>query len=183
MSQQLPPSVALVSNSDESLYRFHNPIMKKLVEAGLKVYAVSPPGQFVADIERLGVDHVPWILSRRSLNPLTEFKSLVRLVRIYRRLRPGLVQHFTVKPNVYGALAARLTGIPVVFSGVQGLGYAFGEGGGKRGLLRLTLSVLYKLTALLSDRFVLLNSHDLDRLFSETSMFRHKAMLCRAALA
>ena len=82
-----------------------------------------------------------------------------------------------MKPNVYGALAARLTGIPVVFSGVQGLGYAFGEGGGKRGLLRLTLSVLYKLTALLSDRFVLLNSHDLDRLFSETSMFRHKAMV------
>ncbi len=177
MSQQLPPSVALVSNSDESLYRFHNPIVKKLIENGLKVYAVSPPGPFVADIERLGVDHVPWILSRRSLNPLTELKSLVRLVRIYRRLRPGLAQHFTVKPNVYGALAARLTGIPVVFSGVQGLGYAFGEGGGKRGLLRLTLSVLYKLTALLSDRFVLLNSHDLDRLFSETSMFRHKAMV------
>ena len=107
---QLPDSAALVSNSDESLYRFHNPIIKKLVENGLKVYAVSPPGPFVADIERLGVDHVPWILSRRSLNPLTEFKSLVRLVRIYRRLRPGLVQHFTVKPNVYGALAAILTG-------------------------------------------------------------------------
>ena len=89
--------MALVSNSDDSLYRFHNPIMKKLVEVGLKVYAVSPPGPFVADIERLGVDHVPWILSRRSLNPLTELKSLVRLVRIYRRLRPGLVQHFTVK--------------------------------------------------------------------------------------
>ena len=180
----LPPSVAIVSNSDDSLYRFHNPIMKKLVENGLKVYAVSPPGPFVADIERLGVDHVPWILSRRSLNPLTELKSLVRLVGIYRRLRPGLVQHFTVKPNVYGALAARLTRIPVVFSGVQGLGYAFGEGGGKRGLLRLILSALYKLTALLSDRFVLLNSHDLDRLFSETSMFRHKARrwLCRAAL-
>ena len=65
----------------------------------------------------------------------------------------------------------------MVFSGVQGLGYAFGEGGGKRGLLRLILSALYKLTALLSDRFVLLNSHDLDRLFSETSMFRHKAMV------
>ena len=173
----LPNKVALVSNSDESLYRFHNPIMKKLVEDGLKVYAVSPLGPFVADIERLGIDHVPWLLSRRSLNPLTEFRSLARLVRIYHRLRPDLVQHFTVKPNVYGALAARLTGIPVVFSGVQGLGYAFGEGGGKRGLLRLMLSALYKLTALLSNRFVLLNSHDLDRLFRETSMFRRKAMV------
>ena len=173
----LPTPVAIVSNSDESLYRFHNPIMKRLVESGLRVYAVSPPGPFVEDIEALGVEFVPWILSRRSLNPLTEFASLVRLVRIYRRLRPQLVQHFTVKPNVYGALAARLTGVPVVFSGVQGLGYAFGEGGGMRGALRVLLSALYKLTALLSDRFVLLNSNDLERLFGETSMFRHKAMV------
>ena len=176
-SERLPASVAIVSNSDESLYRFHNPIMKRLVEDGLKVYAVSPPGPFVADIESLGVEFVPWALIRRSLNPFTEFASLLRLVRIYRRLKPDLVQHFTVKPNVYGALAARLTGVPVVFSGVQGLGYAFGQGGGKRGLLRVALSALYKLTALLSDRFMLLNSHDLERLFSETSMFRHKAMV------
>ena len=176
-SERLPASVAIVSNSDESLYRFHNPIMKRLVEDGLKVYAVSPPGSFVADIESLGVEFVPWVLIRRSLNPFTELASLLRLVRIYRRLRPELVQHFTVKPNVYGALAAKLAGVPVVFSGVQGLGYAFGQGGGKRGLLRIALSALYKLTALLSDRFMLLNSHDLERLFSKTSMFRHKAMV------
>ena len=123
-TSQLPASVAIVSNSDESLYRFHNPIMKALVHAGLKVYAVSPPGPFVSDMENLGVEFVPWGLSRRSLNPFTEFASLVRLVRIYRRVRPDIVQHFTVKPNVYGAIAARLAGIPVVFSGVQGLGYA-----------------------------------------------------------
>ena len=181
-TDHLPSSVAIVSNSDDSLYRFHNPIMKALVHAGLKVYAVSPPGPFVPDIENLGVEFVPWILSRRSLNPFTEFASLVRLVRIYRRLRPGIVQHFTVKPNVYGAIAARLAGVPVVFSGVQGLGYAFGEGGGMRVVLRVVLSMLYKLTALLSDRFVLLNSHDLERLFKKNSTFRHKAMVVQGGV-
>ena len=181
-TEQLPASVAIVSNSDDSLYRFHSPIMKALVHAGLKVYAVSPPGPFVPDIESLGVEFVPWVLSRRSLNPFTEFASLVRLVRIYRRLRPDIVQHFTVKPNVYGAVAARLAGIPVVFSGVQGLGYAFGEGGGMRAVLRVVLSMLYRLTALLSDRFVLLNSHDLDRLFNEGSTFRHKAMVVQGGV-
>ncbi len=181
-TSRLPSSVAIVSNSDDSLYRFHNPIMKALVDAGLKVYAVSPPGPFVSDIESLGVEFVPWVLSRRSLNPFTEFASLVRLVRIYRRLRPEIVQHFTVKPNVYGAIAARLAGVPVVFSGVQGLGYAFGEGGGMRAVLRVVLSMLYKLTALLSDRFVLLNSHDLERLFKENSTFRHKAMVVQGGV-
>ena len=134
------------------------------------------------DIENLGVEFVPWVLSRRSLNPFTEFASLVRLVRIFRRLRPDIVQHFTVKPNVYGAIAARLAGTPIVFSGVQGLGYAFGEGGGMRAVLRVVLSVLYKLTALLSDRFVLLNSHDLERLFPEDSAFRYKAMIVQGGV-
>ncbi len=181
-ADHLPTSVAIVSNSDDSLYRFHNPIMKALVDAGLKVYAVSPPGPFAPDIEGLGVEFVPWVLSRRSLNPFTEFASLVRLVRIYRRLRPDVVQHFTVKPNVYGAIAARLAGVPVVFSGVQGLGYAFGEGGGKRAVLRAVLSIFYKLTALLSDRFVLLNPHDLQRLFNRRSRFRHKAMVVQGGV-
>ena len=179
----LPQSVAIVSNSDESLYRFHGPIIRKLVEARLQVYSVAPPGQFVSEIESLGAEFVPWRLDRRSVNPMSEIRSLACLVRIYRRLKPDVAQHFTVKPNVYGALAARLAGVPVVVSGVQGLGYAFGHRGRIRCLLRSVLSVLYKLTALLSDRVMLLNSNDLDRLFSETSRFKHQAMLVPAVLA
>ena len=58
-SEHLPTSVAIVSNSDTNIYRFRAPIMLKLLEAGVRVYAVAPQGQFVADIESMGVEFRP----------------------------------------------------------------------------------------------------------------------------
>ena len=118
----LPQSVAIVSNSDDRLYRFPRPIIRRLLESGIRVYAIAPPGQFVSEIESLGAEFVPWRLDRRSVNPISEVRSLACLVRIYRRLKPDVAQHFTIKPNVYGAIAARLAGVPVVVGGVTGSG-------------------------------------------------------------
>ena len=73
-SKHLPSSVAIVSNADSSLYRNRAPIMLKLLEAGVRVYAVAPPGRFVSNIEEMGVEFVPWEINRSSLNPLLELK-------------------------------------------------------------------------------------------------------------
>ena len=137
--------MALVSNSDTNIYRFRAPIMLKLLEADVQVYAVAPPGRFVSDIESMGVEFVPWNLNRRSLNPFLELRSLIDLVMIYRRLRPDMAQHFTVKPNVYGAIAARVAGAPLVFGAVTGLGTAFALGGTLRPVLRSSVRLLYRL--------------------------------------
>ena len=161
----LPPSVAIVSNSDTNIYRFRAPIMRKLLEDGVRVYAVAPPGRFVTDIESMGVDFVPWNLNRRSLNPFSELRSLVDLVMIYCRLRPDLAQHFTVKPNVYGAIAARIAGVPLVFGGVTGLGTAFASGGTLRPVLRSSVRLLYRLATALSDRMTFQTEHDASLLY------------------
>ena len=169
MTQHLPPSVAIVSNSDTNIYRFRAPIMRKLLEDGVRVYAVAPPGRFVTDIESMGVEFVPWNLNRRSLNPFSELRSLIDLVTIYRRLRPDLAQHFTVKPNVYGAIAARAAGVPLVFGGVTGLGTAFASGGTLRPVLRLSVRLLYRLATALSDRVTFQTEHDASLLYGESS--------------
>ena len=112
---------------------------------------MSPPGQFVKDIEGPGSRlRAVGLNSRRSLNPLTELASLIRLVRIYQRLRPELAQHFTVKPNVYGAIAARLCRCPCRVQWRAGAwATPLPQGGGSAcRRLRLMLSALYKLTAL-----------------------------------
>ena len=168
MTKDLPPSVAIVSNSDTNIYRFRAPIMRKLLEDGVRVYAVAPPGRFVTDIETMGVEFVPWNLSRRSLNPFLELRSLIDLVMIYRRLRPDLAQHFTVKPNVYGAIAARIAGVPLVFGGVTGLGTAFASGGTLRPVLRSSVRLLYRLATALSDRMTFQTEHDARLLYGES---------------
>ena len=174
---ELPRSVAITSNSVERIYRFRAPIVRALVERGVRVYAVAPAGEFARDVEALGAEFVPWRLSRGSVNPFTEAVSLVSLLRIYRRLRPDVAQHFTIKPNVYGALAARLAGVPVVVGGVTGLGYAFAEGGRRRSVLRPLARMLYRLTAALSDGVTFQTAHDADVLFGASGRFRRSALV------
>ena len=163
-NERLPASVAIVSNADSSLYRNRAPIMLKLLESNVRVYAVAPPGRFASSIEGMGVEFVPWEINRRSLNPFLELRALLDLMRIYRRLKPDLVQHYTVKPNVYGAVAARLTGVPIVFGGVVGLGSAFAPGGIKRSVLRTGVRAFYALGTALSDRMTFQIEHDAQRL-------------------
>ncbi len=174
---ELPRSVAITSNSVERIYRFRAPIVRALVERGVRVYAVAPAGELARDVEALGAEFVPWRLNRGSVNPFTETGSLVSLLRIYRRLRPDVAQHFTIKPNVYGALAARLAGVPVVVGGVTGLGYAFAEGGRRRSVLRPLARLLYRLTAALSDGVTFQTAHDADVLFGASGRFRRSALV------
>jgi len=159
-TDRLPPTVAIVSNSDSNIYRFRAPIITKLLDAGVRVYVIAPPGRFVSDIENMGVEFIPWDLNRRSLNPFLEIGPLFELIGIYRRIKPDLAQHFTVKPNVYGAIAARIAGVPLVFGGVTGLGTAFASGGMLQSTLRLSVKLLYRLATALSDRVTFQTDYD-----------------------
>jgi glycosyltransferase involved in cell wall biosynthesis len=74
---------------------------------------------------------------RRSLNPLAEFITIVRLIRLYRRERPTIAHHFTIKCVVYGSVAARLAGIKGVVNALAGLGHVFSDNGAQARLLRV----------------------------------------------
>lgn len=62
---------------------------------------------------------------QRTINPLKDIKTLLALCRIYRRLKPSLVQHVSLKPILLGSIAAWLSGIPHTLNTVTGLGYLF----------------------------------------------------------
>ncbi len=169
-----PRSVAIVANSDFNIYRFRAPIVRKLLELGVTVYAIAPPGRFVADIESMGAVFIPWELDRRSVNPLSAAGHLAALTSIYRRLRPDLVHHFTIKPNLYGTVAARLAGVPAVFGGVTGLGSAFLPGNRRHSILRSGLWLLYRASVKLSDCYTFMNQHDKDVLAGAGSSLSSK---------
>ena len=83
---------------------------------------------------------VPIAMSRSGLNPFADASLLARYVRLLRGFRPSAYLSFTIKPNIYGALAARLTGIPAI-PNVSGLGTAFLSGG----WLGRLVDVLYRI--------------------------------------
>ncbi len=117
--------IILASNTSWYLDNFRGEMMRRLVERGWEVYATAPDDEYRRELEKLGVRFELWPLSRRSLAPVANALAFLRILRLYRRLRPDIVHHFTIKPVILGGIAARLTRVPAIVQSVTGLGHAF----------------------------------------------------------
>ncbi len=136
--------VLFFANTDWYLYNFRRNLAQALREQGNDVILLSPAGEYAARLQTLGFRWIDFPLSRRGMNPLAEFCSLARLVRLYRREAPDLVQNFTIKCVLYGTLAARLSGIKSVVNSITGLGYVFLPGGPLKQVLRFFVRIWYR---------------------------------------
>ena len=114
-------------------------------EAGYDVHVATPRSKHVPALQQTGLPWEEVRLSRSSVNPFIETRSIASIHTLYRRLRPALVHHVTAKPVIYGTIAARMAGVPAVVNAVSGMGHAFSAGGIGRGLLRRVISTAYRL--------------------------------------
>ena len=159
--------VALVSHWDWVLYNFRLPLARRLRARGLDVTFVSPRGDYVDALQGAGFGWLPWPLSRRGMNPLGETASLLRLAALYRRHRFVAVQHFTIKPILYGSLSAAMARTPAVINTFTGLGFLFSDDRRARGLRRLVFPLLRRLLHRGSTHTVFQNQADRARLVSD----------------
>jgi len=117
--------IALVINTSWNIWNFRRGLVRALRAAGHEVLAVAPPDAYSARLEtELGCRYVPVLMENKGANPLRDLRLTRALLAIYRRERPDVVLHFTIKPNIYGTLAARLAGVPSL-NNVSGLGTVF----------------------------------------------------------
>ena len=117
--------VALVINTSWNIWNFRASLVQALQAAGHEVLAIAPPDDYSARLEtELGCRYVPIQMANKGTNPLQDAALTRRFYQSYRRERPDVVLHYTIKPNIYGSLAARLAGIPSI-NNVSGLGTVF----------------------------------------------------------
>lgn len=120
-------------------------VAKKVLEQGHHVTVVCVDSGYGQNIREEGFDFCALPIARGRLAPIQELKTLNFFVRLYRQLKPDLVHHFTLKPVVFGTLAARLTGYSRVVNSITGLGYIFTDLERNK-LARKVVEVLYWLT-------------------------------------
>ena len=117
--------VALVINTSWNIWNFRASLVRALQAAGHEVLAIAPPDDYSARLEtELGCRYVPILMENKGTNPLKDAALTRRFYRIYKREKPDVVLHYTIKPNIYGSLAAKLAGIPSI-NNVSGLGTVF----------------------------------------------------------
>jgi glycosyltransferase involved in cell wall biosynthesis len=117
--------ILFVDNDSDDFLRYRLTLACKLRDLGYDVHAAVPKGEGVKDILRQGIPAHIFYLQRKSARVLDELRSFISLLRIYQKLRPMLVHHFSLKPMLYGGISARLSGVPAAASTLTGLGYAF----------------------------------------------------------
>lgn len=119
-------TVVHVTTTDMSLELLLGPQLEAIAAAGYHVMGASAPGPYVTALADRGIPHVPLEHATRAMAPVEDARALAELVRLFRRLRPTIVHTHNPKPGLYGRLAARLAGVPVIVNTVHGL-YALPE--------------------------------------------------------
>lgn len=127
MSQQRPRTFLLVASFPDSIITFRAALIGALQAHGYQVHAASPglPPQSTLrmQVEAMNVTVHEIPLNRTGTNPLADLITLMHLLRLMLNLRPEIVLGYTIKPVIYGSLAAWLARVPHRFALITGLGY------------------------------------------------------------
>ena len=125
------------------------PIARAAQDAGFDVHVAAPAdhvwapdGFSVTEIEDAGFTFHEIKLSKQGQNPVQELRTFAGLLSLYRRLKPEVVHHLTMKPNLYGGIAARVLRVPAMVSAVTGTGQIFVAEGPLAGARRVAVSRL-----------------------------------------
>jgi len=117
--------ILLLANTDWYLYNYRLPLALALQEKGAEVILVSPPGRYHEKLQQAGFRWLPVEISRRGANPFLELAAVKNILRLYQKEKPDVAHHFTIKCVLYGSIAAKFAGVPVVINAITGLGYVF----------------------------------------------------------
>jgi len=158
--------IFVLASFAESLSNFRGKLLAALAEAGVEVHAAAPDLSVDATttraLTRLGSRCHDVPLTRTGLSPLQDSGTLFALVRLLRQVRPTHFFCYTIKPLIYGTLAAWLVGVPQRTALITGLGYAFNaEAKGLHSVLQRLLRLMYKVALSRATRVVFQNPDDL----------------------
>jgi glycosyltransferase involved in cell wall biosynthesis len=158
------------------------PVALAAQQAGYEVHVATMDGPAVADIQALGMTHHAIPMTRSGKHPLQELGTLLALIRLFRHLRPQIVHLVTIKPVLYGGIAARLTHVPGMVAAISGLGFVFLSNSLKMKLVRAVVARLYRLAlGHPNSRVIFQNASDRDLLKSLGAVRDAQVVMIRGA--
>lgn len=147
--------IIMVGNTTWSMIKFRKGLIKKLIELNYEITIISPLDKHVEEIKELGCNYVDIDIDNKGANPVKDIKLIFELKKIYLNIKPDLIIHYTIKPNIYGTIASRLCNIKS-FAVVTGLGFTFIN----QNLISKIAKLLYKISFNFSTKVFFINEDD-----------------------
>jgi glycosyltransferase involved in cell wall biosynthesis len=155
--RNVPPRVLIAYNTSWYVWICRMPLIRALQAQGRQVILLAPRDEYTDRITAEGVPCREIRLRAKGRNLFQEILTTLEFLRAYREIRPDVVLHYTIKPNLYGSLAARVLRIPAI-DNVTGLGAVFD----RRGALQSAVRLLYKAAFARVERVFFQNPDDRD---------------------
>ncbi len=166
--------ILLIASFPDSIMHFRGALIEALLAHGLEVHLAAPGLTATSAVSRkllakgVKVHDIP--LRRAGMNPFSDLRALAAMLRLIHKIRPEYVLAYTIKPVIYGLIAARMARVPHRTALITGLGYAFqGRAGQKRTALRSLVEGLYHF-ALRGAHKVIFQNPDDQELFRSTGI-------------
>lgn len=116
--------LTLVANTAWSMFNFRRGLLSRLIDDGYQLIIIAPHDDYSDKLRAMGCVVVDLPIEAKGTNPLQDLKLIHTLYRLYQQITPDFIIHYTIKPNIYGSLAAKIAGIPSLAI-TTGLGYTF----------------------------------------------------------
>ncbi len=167
--------VFVLGSFADSLILFRGRLLSGMARQGHEVYACAPGAsrEVRNALSDMGVVYCNINLQRTGMNPFSDFLSFLELIRLYKRIRPDVFLGYTIKPVLYGSLAARVAGVPGRYSMIEGLGFTFMGTGFKSKLLGAFTRRLYRLALRFNNNVFFLNPDNL-KVFTTKRLLHHR---------
>lgn len=153
--------ILILANNDVGLYKFRKELIEKFLQQKNEVYISLPEGELVRPFEEMGCIFIDTPVDRRGINPKTDMGLFNRYRKMMKEVNPDLVITYTIKPNIYGGIAARLARKKYAVN-ITGLGTAFENAS----LIRTIVVTLYKFALKKAKVIFFENSANRDELLS-----------------
>lgn len=153
--------IAIIGALPASLFNFRGELLIELSKNYSSVYSLASGAdkKEIEVIESLYTTYYDYPVSRNGLNPVLDVITLFSLCRFNLKKKPNVVLSYTIKPIIWGGLAARFTNVESFYAMITGLGYAFQKGGLAKNLLNTLVKFLYR-SALKKSKGVIFQNRD-----------------------
>jgi len=148
-------TIAIAINTSWNIYNFRLGLLKALQNDGYNIVIVAPHDDYSEKLEALGFEYHNIGINNKGTNPLEDAKLVLDFYKCYKRIAPDVVLHYTIKPNIYGSMAAGMLGIPVI-ANISGLGTVFLNNSISSKIAR----GLYKVSLKIPQKVFFQNRHD-----------------------
>tara|TARA_Y100001980_G_C14538926_1_gene316245 strand:+ start:896 stop:2002 length:1107 start_codon:yes stop_codon:yes gene_type:complete len=145
------------ANSYVHLYKLRLEVIKRLISEGHEIIAVSGNDKYKKKIEDEGIKCLSINISPNSTNVISDFKLLIDYITTYRKIKPDIIFHSTIKPNIYGSIASRILKIKTV-NNISGLGTIFF----KNNFTQKIVKFLYRISQKKVEKILFQNNEDLE---------------------